>query len=363
VDVAHGSYNASATDFATNMIATRILRRPRVLIVGCGDVGLRCVAQLRARRGDMRIVALTHDPDRRAALREAGATPIVGDLDRPATLQRLRGVARTILHLAPPQPHGSDDLRTRALVAALAGRSRRPARQPTPAYGRLRHGRAAARSASSLFQAARIVPDGVVAPRLVYASTSGVYGDCGGAWIDETRPLRPANPRAFRRVSAERALRAATVRGALSARIVRIPGIYAANRLPLARLERGTPALAPDDDVYTNHIHADDLAAILLRAAVRGRPSRAVHASDDSELRMGDYFDRVARAFGLPPPPRVSRADAERQLEPTLLSFMRESRRLRNARLKRELRVALRFPTVDDFLRTVAPGDASGQRR
>ncbi|MGU7781748.1 NAD-dependent epimerase/dehydratase family protein [Burkholderia sp. PU8-34] len=345
------------------MIATRILRRPRVLIVGCGDVGLRCIAQWRARRGDLRIVALTSHPARCDELRAAGATPIVGDLDRPWTLGRLAGLARTILHLAPPQSDGSEDRRTRALVAALTAPARRSTVQPAPAYGRLRSVRAAARPAGAPVRAARIVPDGLRAPRLVYASTTGVYGDCGGARIDETHPLRPANPRAVRRVSAERQLRAATARGVLSARIVRIPGIYAANRLPLARLERGTPALEPADDVYTNHIHADDLAAILRRAAVRGRPSRAVHASDDSELQMGEYFDRVAHAFGLPPPPRVSRADAERLLEPTLLSFMRESRRLSNARLKRELCVTLRYPTVDEFLQTLGPGKASGQRR
>ncbi len=352
-----------ATDFATNMIATRILRRPRALIVGCGDVGLRCVAQWREARPDLRIVALTSHADRRDELRAAGAAPIVGNLDRRATLRRIAGLARTILHLAPPQSEGRDDRRTRALIAALSVPARRASAPAVAAAGRLRTLRAATRQAGGPARRARIVPDAFRAPTLVYASTTGVYGDCGGARIDETQPLRPANPRAFRRVSAERQLRAATVRGVLSARIVRIPGIYADNRLPLARLERGTPALDAADDVYTNHIHADDLAAILRRAAVRGKPARAVHASDDSELRMGEYFDRVARAFGLPPPPRISRVDAERQLEPTLLSFMRESRRLSNARLKAELCVTLRYPTVDEFLQTLAPGGTSGQRR
>ncbi|MGR3907836.1 SDR family NAD(P)-dependent oxidoreductase [Burkholderia sp. SR8] len=345
------------------MIATRILRRPRALIVGCGDVGLRCVAQWREARPDLRIVALTSHPGRCGELRAAGAVPIVGNLDRRATLRRIGGLARTVLHLAPPQSEGRDDRRTRALIAALSVPARRCSASAVTPVGRLRTLRAAMRQAGGPARAARIVPDGLRAPTLVYASTTGVYGDCGGARIDETRPPRPANPRAFRRVSAERQLRAATVRGVLSARIVRIPGIYAANRLPLARLERGTPALDAADDVYTNHIHADDLAAILRRAAVRGKPARAVHASDDSELRMGEYFDRVAQAFGLPPPPRISRADAEQQLEPTLLSFMRESRRLSNARLKAELCVTLRYPTVDEFLQTLAPGGTSGQRR
>jgi nucleoside-diphosphate-sugar epimerase len=134
--------------------------------------------------------------------------------------------------------------------------------------------------------------------------------------------------------------------------IARIPGIYAANRLPVARIEKGMPALIESDDVYTNHIHADDLAAILLRALARGRPQRVINASDDTDLRMADYFDRVADAYGLPSVPRISRQEAEARLEPVTLSFMRESRRLSNARLKRELGYALRHPTVDDFLKT-----------
>jgi nucleoside-diphosphate-sugar epimerase len=178
-----------------------------------------------------------------------------------------------------------------------------------------------------------------------------VYGDCAGALIDETRPVRPANARAKRRVAAERRFRQASARGVMAASIVRIPGIYARERLPLARIEQGKPALVDADDVYTNHIHADDLAAIVLRAAMRGRAGRVVHASDDTVMKMGEYFDRVADAFGLPRVPRVTREAAQTMLDPATLSFMRESRRLSNARLKRELGVALRYPTVDDFLR------------
>ncbi|RDS97911.1 NAD-dependent epimerase/dehydratase family protein, partial [Burkholderia contaminans] len=242
-----------------------IRRRPRALLGGCGAVGRRCVAQWRDTRCNLRIFALTSHPARRDELRAAGVTPIVGDLDRRATLGRLAGLARTILHLAPPQSDGRDDRRTRALIAATTVPARRLPVPPASAVGRLRTLRTATRQAGAPVRAARIVPDGLRAPRLVYASTTGVYGDCGGARIDETHPLRPANPRAFRRVSAERQLRAATVRGVLSARIVRIPGIYAANRLPIARLERGTPAPEPADDVYTNHIPAEDPAAILRR--------------------------------------------------------------------------------------------------
>ncbi|WP_250512354.1 NAD-dependent epimerase/dehydratase family protein [Caballeronia sp. INDeC2] len=331
------------------MIATRNLRRARVLIVGCGDVGMRVLPLLHARANAPRVVALTHHPERAGELRAAGATPISGDLDLRRSLGRLAGLARNVLHLAPPQRDGDSDRRTRALIAAL----RRPRR--SVARDAKTHWLHPDRAGKTAF----IVPDGLRAAttrrtgprtRFVYASTTGVYGDCAGAWIDETRPARPENERARRRVSAERQLRAAGVESGWRVSIVRIPGIYAANRLPVARIEKGMPALIESDDVYTNHIHADDLAAILVRALARGRPQRVINASDDTDLRMADYFDRVADAYGLPRVPRISRREAQARLEPMTLSFMRESRRLSNARLKRELGYVLRHPTVDDFL-------------
>ncbi|MFM0338115.1 NAD-dependent epimerase/dehydratase family protein [Paraburkholderia fungorum] len=338
------------------MKATRNLRRPRVLIVGCGDVGMRCVPLLQPHA---HVFALTSHAERSAELRAAGVTPLVGDLDVRRSLKRLAGLAPTVLHLAPPQKTGDDDRRTRALLATLGvrrDRALRAARSAVAPVGRLRRIRASWAESET----ADIVPDGVRwtagsrAPlRLVYASTTGVYGDCGGVWIDETRALQAANPRAKRRVSAERQLRRATARGVVAASIARIPGIYARNRLPLARLEKHTPALVDADDVYTNHIHADDLAAILVRMATHGRAARVVHASDDTSLKMGEYFDVVADAFGFERAPRITREEAEQQIEPTLLSFMRESRRLVNRRLKEELRVRLRYPSVDDFLRAV----------
>lgn len=138
-----------------------------------------------------------------------------------------------------------------------------------------------------------------------------------------------------------------------SVTILRIPGIYARDRAGGARerVARGTPALSPDADVYTNHIHADDLARACVAALVRGRPQRVVHACDDSDMKMGDYFDLVADIEGLPRPPRVSREEAQQRLPATLLSFMGESRRLANDRLKRELRLVLRYPTVREGLR------------
>ncbi|NGZ88061.1 NAD-dependent epimerase/dehydratase family protein [Duganella aceris] len=283
--------------------------RPRVLIVGCGDVGMRLLPLLTPH---FRVFATTSQPSRQAELRALGAVPIVADLDQPATLRRLCGLAQAVVHLAPPPADGLLDRRTRNLTAIL------------PEHG-----------------------------RMVYVSTTGVYGDCGGALFDESRPVAPRNARALRRVDAERVLRRWARRAQSDLAILRVPGIYGADRLPLKRLQLGTPALIEADDVYTNHIHADDLATIIARALFRALPNRVYHAVDDSDMKMAQYFDAVADAFRLPRPPRLPRAELQQVVTPALLSFMSESRRLSNGRIKRELDVRLRYATVADTLQAL----------
>lgn len=295
-------------------ILNQHFNRPRLLIVGCGDVGMRLLPLLRQR---FRIFAVTSQPERRAELRAAGAVPLVADLDRRSSLARLSGLADYVVHLAPPQADGLLDRRTRNLSAILTERT-----------------------------------------RLVYISTSGVYGDCGGALIDETRAVAPANARARRRVDAEQVLRAAACRSGATVAILRVPGIYGAERLPIKRLLQSTPALNHADDVYTNHIHADDLAAIIVRALSHGLPNRVYHAVDDSDMKMAAYFDAVADAFGLPRAPRLARAALAQAVSPMLLSFMSESRRLKNRRIKVELGVRLKYAAVADGLAAIGPDAA-----
>jgi nucleoside-diphosphate-sugar epimerase len=309
----------------------------RILIVGCGDVARRVMplllppplstsrpaADVVFARRRPRVFALLRDAERCASWRAAGATPLLGDLDQPASLKRLAGIADVVLHFAPPpnppagKPGANRDSRTRHLLAALAKEKSLP-------------------------------------QRLIYISTTGVYGDCAGTRIDETRPARPASARARRRVDAESELRRWGRRNGVAVSILRAPGIYAHDRLPLERLRNGTPALAAADDVFTNHIHADDLARAAVAALRHGLPNRVINVCDDSDLRMGDYFDRVADAFALPHPPRLSRQQAAEVLSPLQLSFMSESRRIGNRRLKEELRLRLRYPSVLDTLAAVA---------
>ncbi len=297
-------------------------RRPVLLIVGCGDIGCRVVRLLHAR---WRVLALSSSPARWPLLRALGATPLAGDLDDPVTLGRLGGLADAVLHLAPPPSQGDDDPRTRALLAALA-----------------RGGRVG---------------------RVVYASTTGVYGDAAGAAFDETRPVAPGTARARRRVAAEACVRWFGRRQGVPVSLLRVPGIYAADRPgghPRERLVRGTPVLQAADDVHTSHIHADDLARACVAALYRGGPQRVFNLCDDSALKMGDYFDLAADLCGLPRPPRISRDQAQQTLSPMLMSFMSESRRPGNARMKRELRLVLRYPTVREGLAAGLPAPAAG---
>lgn len=284
----------------------------RLLIVGCGDIARRVVPLLRSR---YRIYALIRNYEKREEWRAMGAVPVSGDLDHRASLARVCGLAHAVLHLAPPAA-GEGDIRTQNLLAALS-RSMLP-------------------------------------ERFLYVSTSGVYGNCDGAWVGETHRLHPESLRARRRANAELQIRSWASRNRVSAAILRVPGIYAADRLPLERLRRGIPSIVAEEDGYTNHIHADDLARIIVAGLRRAKPNRVYHASDDSELKTGDYFDAVADVCGLPKAPRIGRADAQRTLPDSLLSFMNESRRLMNERMKHELKVVLAYPTVADGLKGCA---------
>lgn len=266
-----------------------------LLIAGFGDIAQRAAPQL-ARRFVLAPLSRRH-----------GA-----DLDRPETLSALAS-ADAVLHCAPPPARGTADPRTANLLASLE-------------------------------------KAGILPARFVYVSTSGVYGDCGGAHVDETRPVHPQTDRARRRVDAEAQLSRWCRARAIPLLVLRVPGIYAEDRLPLERLRAGTPVLRTEDDVYTNHVHAADLAAIVVRALEEDAPAGVYNTSDDSEMRAGDWMDLVADRCGLPRPPRIARSEAASRLPAETRSFLGESRRLVNRRLKEQLGIRLRFPTVADGL-------------
>jgi nucleoside-diphosphate-sugar epimerase len=287
--------------------------KSRILIIGCGDIGLRVAKQLARSH---RVFALTSQKARFQELRAVGAIPILGDLDRSDSLWHLSGLAQTVIHLAPPQNTGHRDYRTRNLLRILS--------QGSNAVG-----------------------------RMIYVSTTGVYGDHAGDRVSELTPLNPQSDRAKRRVDAENCLRLWAPAHGVALTILRVPGIYALDRLPVERIQAGTPALIAAEDAYSNHIHGDDLARLICATVYRGKPQRVINVCDGGETKMGDYFDEVADAFGLERPPRLPAEQLEKIVSPMLWSFMRESRRVSNMRLL-ELKTPLRFPSVTEFLKTIS---------
>lgn len=275
-----------------------------VLIVGCGYIG----QMLALRQGDRTVTGLVRSASSCKMLIDTGIEPLVFDLDTSSGHDSLPIAGSEIYYLAPPPGTGVTDPRMTGFceLMTLSG---------------LPH-------------------------KLVYISTSAVYGDCDGRWIDETAPLQPGTDRGKRRLHAEQTLLEWGRSSSVPVVILRVPGIYGPGKLPVERLKKGLPVLRAEDSPYTNRIHADDLVDICLLAMQRGQDGEAYNVSDGHPTTMCDYFQQVAKRLDLQPPPLVDRAEAEQTLSPGMLSFLGESKRLINRKLLAELRVKLRYPDL-----------------
>ncbi len=285
-----------------------------ILIVGLGDIGRRVAVRWRARGAQ--VFGLARSTASASRMEREGVIPLAGDLDRPDSLALPAAKDAYVYHFSPPPPHGRNDPRTRALAEAL---------------------------------------DTVRPRRLVYISTSGVYGNRGGEWVTEASEPAPATDRARRRLDAEQTLRAWGSRTGTPVVILRVGGIYGPGRLPVARLQRGDPVLRPEACGYTNRIHADDLAEVCVAAAERGTADAIYNVSDGRPGTMTDYFFAVADRLGLPRPPAISMEEARQKLTPAMLSYLTESRRLDNRRLREALGVTLRYPDLETGLAALDP--------
>jgi nucleoside-diphosphate-sugar epimerase len=279
------------------------------LIAGCGYVGARLA---RREAGHRPLLALVSSGKSEASLQAAGIRTLRLDLDGapdPALQPQLAAAAEhaAVVYLAPPPDNGATDPRLEAFLAQMAG--------STPAV-------------------------------LVYISTTGVYGDADGATVDETTPVAPVNDRSRRRVAAESAAR--TWCGARGVRcvILRVPGIYGPHRLPLERLQRREPALRDDDAGPGNRIHVDDLVAAIVAAVDHPSVQGIYNVTDGDHSSTTAFLQLTATAAGLPPPVLVSRAEARERIPPGMLSFLLESRRVDNRRMRDELSLQLRYPTL-----------------
>jgi len=284
---------------------------PHIYIIGCGDIGLR-VATLWQARGAS-VYALARSAASAAALQTHNIIVLNGDLDQPEGLPA--PPAHSVVYFfAPPPSRGATDPRTRNLLDAI--------------------------------------PNDRLPARVVYISTSGVYGDVRGAWVTEDSPVNPTVDRSRRRLDAEQALQTWAVRTGVPVVILRVPGIYGPGRLPVEVVKSGRPILSEAESLYTNRIHADDLANICVVAGEPHSPPGIYNVSDGHPGSMAQYFKAVADLLGVPRPPEVSMDEAKRVLSAEMMSYLTESRRVDNGKMLRELRVTLRYPTLAEGLRS-----------
>jgi nucleoside-diphosphate-sugar epimerase len=277
-----------------------------VFIAGCGYVGER-VARVWLERG-ARVRALVRRSDRAECLHSLGVVPVHGDLDLPGTLTDLPGGGALVYYFAPPPKAGTTDPRIRAFLAA--------------------------------------VDRGAPPLKAVYISTTGVYGDLRGGWANENTPAKPMTPRARRRWDAESTFRRWEKERGVPVIVLRVPGIYGPGRIPAERIRKGIPVVREEDAPFTNRIHVEDLVRACIAAGLYGRPGAVYNVSDGSPGTMTQYFFAVADALGLPRPPALSLDEASRSLNPQLLSFLRESRRIDNSRMREELCVRPLYPDL-----------------
>lgn len=277
-----------------------------VLIIGCGDVGRRVAAGERA-AGET-VTALVRSAHSATRLAAPGLHVARGDLDKPETLTGLPTREARVYYFAPPPSSGTTDPRLRNFLASLA-------------------------------------PDALPA-RIVLISTSGVYGNCHGEWVTEDRPPRPDADRARRRLDAEQQLRAWGEAHATPVVILRVPGIYGPGRLPEKRLRAGEPVLCEAESPWSNRVHIEDLVRACLAAGERDRPGAVYNISDGHPTTMTDYFNRVADALELKRPPPITLAQAHATLSEGMQSYLAESKRLDNRRMREELGVVPRYPDL-----------------
>ena len=277
-----------------------------VLIIGCGDIGER-VARLERSEGRS-VAGLVRSQGSARRLRAAGIQPITADLDDPTSLNNFPVKDAVVYYFAPPPDEGVTDPRLEAFVASMT-----PSNPPQ---------------------------------RMVLISTTGVYGDCHGEWVTEDRPPNPQADRARRRLAAETTLQTWNKKSAVPIVILRVPGIYGPGCLPEKRLRSGEPVLREEESPYSNRIHADDLARICIAAARRVHPSLLYNVSDGHPTTMTDFFFRVADVLGIPRPPAISLEEARRRLGEGMLSYLAESKRIDNRRMREELGVELMYPDL-----------------
>jgi nucleoside-diphosphate-sugar epimerase len=282
----------------------------QVFIIGCGVVG-----KLLARRlmqNHVPVAACVSSENSQQACAALNIDCSIINLDRSLTDLDLTG--QRIIYLVPPPRNGREDARMHRFLHAIA--------QHPP-------------------------------EKFVLISTTGVYGDCDGAWIDESTPVQPKADRAYRRADAEQQVQQFCQRHTIPWVILRVAGIYGPGKIPLKRIQSGEPIVNQQDSPFTNRIHVADLVTVCEKALMSMSIQGVYNVTDGHPGTMYEYFTGVARALSLPPPPAISLAQARQQLSAGMLSYMDESRRIRNQKLLRDFALELQYPDLESGLKSL----------
>lgn len=283
-----------------------------VAIIGCGDIG--CLVAQRLKNISYTVTGYARSASSIARMSLIGIGSKAFDLDSLA-LEKPNSLSlfdkQLVFYFAPPPTKGCSDTRMRSWLASL----------------NINH----------------------LPQRIVYISTTGVYGDHQGRSVDETTMVNPQSDRAKRRLDAEQALTQFALEYSIEYIILRVPGIYGADRLPRQRLIAQTPILHPQVSPITNRIHEDDLAQICVAAALKSNSGEIYNVSDGENMTMSDYFIQVAEYLNLPQPPRISWYEAESNLSEGMLSYLKESRLIDNSKLLSSLNIKLKYPSLSQF--------------
>jgi len=285
-------------------------------IIGCGYIGKK-IAQLLIAR-DISSHCFVKSEISKESCSEINLPVTQFNLDKEGlTLNKsqLKAFDKSILiYLAPPQRNGLTDERMANFISALGTVD-------------------------------------AVPRKIVLISTTGVYGDCKGEWIDESRVALPKADRAYRRLNAEQQLIEYCEKNEVQYIVFRVPGIYASDKLPVKRITSGEPIVRAADSGYTNRIHADDLSALCVEALLEKVSSGIYNCCDGQPSTMNDYFTQVADALGFPRPEEISLSQAKLTLSEGMLSYLAESKRISNKKLKSHFKTEFKYPSLMEGLK------------
>ncbi|MDH5711599.1 MAG: NAD-dependent epimerase/dehydratase family protein [Gammaproteobacteria bacterium] len=274
-----------------------------ITIIGCGYIGKLLARRLQ--KNNISVSGFVSSGTSMTECRQWNIACDIIDLDKP--LADIDLTQKRVIYLVPPPRSGKTDTRITNFLNAID--------KHTP-------------------------------EKFVLISTTGVYGDCKGEWIDETRPLNPVADRAYRRADAEQQVQQFCQQYDIPLVILRVAGIYGPGKIPVARIKSGQPIVNEHDSPFTNRVHAHDLVTICEKALLNSTITGIYNVTDGHPGTMYEYFTGVAEALNLPSPPAISLAEARQQLSEGMLSYMAESRRINNSKLLNDFELELQYPTL-----------------